>query len=118
MTSDEQVLFDDRNLNVTVTNNRLIVGDNVTLIGDLSHAASIKKMGLKEYAIGVLFALIGIAILVGTKFSIMGIFFACILFINPFVKTFNSFFEAGSGKVSIFIFLTTASSHRKYISRL
>jgi hypothetical protein len=76
--ASEQVLFDDRKANVTVTNERLIIGDDVFAIESLSHAAFADSRGLGEYIAPVIFALLaavaGIAMLLSFSFwSIIGL---------------------------------------------
>jgi hypothetical protein len=80
--SEEQVLFDDRTANITVTNERFIIGDDVIGIDSLSHARCANSDGFKDYAIAVLLGVVGIALVFTFSWwSILGL----VLLINPFL---------------------------------
>lgn len=59
----EQVLFDDPDTNITVTDQRYIVGDEVIDIGALSHASWANSDGFKDYAMAAVFGVVGIGLL-------------------------------------------------------
>ena len=76
----EQVLFDDPESNITVTDQRYIVGDDVIDIGALSHAAWHNSEGIKDYALAVVFGVVGIALVASFSWwSILGL----VLLLNP-----------------------------------
>ena len=76
----EQVLFDDPESNITVTDQRYIVGDDVIDIGALSHAAWHNSEGIKDYALAVVFGVVGIALVASFSWwSFLGL----VLLLNP-----------------------------------
>lgn len=85
-TEQEQVLFDDPQTNITVTDTRYIVGDAVIGIDSLSHAAWANSDGFKDYATAVLFAIGGLAlVLTFSWWSILGL----VLLLNPLLVVFQ-----------------------------
>lgn len=84
--SSEQVLFDDPTANITVTNERLITGDDVVEISSLSHASCANTEGVKDYAIAGIFTMLGVPFVLSMSgWSILGL----ILLINPYLVFFG-----------------------------
>jgi hypothetical protein len=74
MMTHELVLFDDPENNITVTNERYIVGDEVVGIGSLSHAACVNENGFKDYALAALFGVVGLLlVLTFSWWAILGL---------------------------------------------
>jgi hypothetical protein len=76
----EQVLVDDPESNITVADQRYIVDDDAIDIGALSHAAWHNFEGIKDYALAVVFGVVGIALVASFSWwSILGL----VLLLNP-----------------------------------
>lgn len=106
--SNEKVLFDDRSANITVTNERLIVGEDVFDIGAIKHAAFADSNGLGDYlipiAFAIVFGLVGIPLLFSfSAWSILGL----ILLLCP-VSVFRGLRKKMNSDWWVFIYLRSS----------
>ncbi|MBK7103674.1 MAG: hypothetical protein IPH62_00255 [Ignavibacteriae bacterium] len=99
--SNEEVLFNSDTHKVTVTNKRLIYGEEVTNIESIKHASWSNSDGAKEYFLAVVFGVIGLWLV--TTFSLWSIL-GLLLLSNPILVFFVK------NKYWVFIFLKSGST--------
>lgn len=101
--SDEKVLFHDDAAKVTVTDQRLIYGDDVTEISQIKHAMSSNSDGIKEHFIAVVFGIVGLWLIM--LFHVWSIIIGLILLINPLLV-----FVIQKKKYWVFVILKSGSA--------
>lgn len=98
---NEEVLFHSDAANVTVTEQRVIYGDEVYDIGSIKHAAWVNSNGIKDHLIAILFGVIGVWLVTFLNgWSILGL----ILLSNP------ALVFLGKKKYLVFIYLKSGST--------